>query len=126
MVRVIDVHTHMLGHAYMRALAGDSGGALPYLVGRLDNCGDNTPAARAKTAERPSNYARRVYADSVVFRQDALAVAVSVFGTDNVLYGSDYPHTIGGMIGCLARVDALPGDVREKVRGQTAQRIFRL
>ena len=126
MVRVIDVHTHMLSHAYMRALAGDSGGALPYLVGRLDICWDNIPAARAKTAERPSNYARRVYADSVVFRQDALAMAVSVFGTDNVLYGSDYPHTIGDMTGCLARVDALPGDVREKVRGQTAQRIFRL
>jgi aminocarboxymuconate-semialdehyde decarboxylase len=51
-------------------------------------------------------------------------MAVSVFGTDNVLYGSDYPHTIGDMTGCLARVDALPGDVREKVRGGNAQRIF--
>ena len=113
-------------HTRLRIIAAHGGGALPFLVGRLDICWDNIPAARAKTTERPSNYMRRICADSVVFRQDALSMAVSVFGTDNVLYGSDYPHTIGDMKGCLARVDALPGDVREKVRGRNAARIFRL
>ncbi|HYX65196.1 MAG TPA: amidohydrolase family protein, partial [Burkholderiales bacterium] len=106
----------------LKMIASHGGGALPFLVGRLDICWDNIPAARAKTAEPPRNYLRRVYADSVLFRQDALDMAVSVFGTDNVLYGSDYPHTIGDMAGCLSRVDALPGDVREKVRGFNAQR----
>ena len=53
-----------------------------------------------------------------------LAMAVRVFGSDNVLYGSDYPHTIGDPIGCLARVDRLPGGVRERVRGANAGRIF--
>ena len=110
----------------LKMIASHGGGALPFLVGRLDICWDNIPAARAKTAEPPRNYLRRVYADSVLFRQDALDMAVSVFGTDNVLYGSDYPHTIGDMAGCLSRVDALPGDVREKVRGFNAQRIFKL
>ena len=108
----------------LKIIAAHGGGALPFLIGRLDVCWDNIPAARAKTTERPSNYLRQVYADSVVFRQDALAMAVSAFGTDNVLYGSDYPHNIGDMKGCLARVDALPDGVREKVRGLNAQRIF--
>jgi len=53
-------------------------------------------------------------------------MAVSCFGTDNVLYGSDYPHTIGDPIGCLALVDALPDGVRDKVRSRNAQRIFEL
>jgi len=113
-------------HAKLKIIAAHGGGALPFLVGRLDICWDNIPAARSKTTERPSNYMRQVYADSVVFRQDALDMAVSVFGTNNVLYGSDYPHTIGDMKGCLSRVDALPSDVREKVRGGNAERIFRL
>ena len=113
-------------HAKLKIIAAHGGGALPYLVGRLDICWDNIPAARSKTTERPSNYMRQIYADSVVFRQDALNMAVSVFGTNNMLYGSDYPHTIGDMKGCLSRVDALPGDVREKVRGGNAERIFRL
>ena len=110
----------------LKLIASHGGGALPFLVGRLDICWDNIPAARAKTAEPPRNYMRRIYADSVVFRQDALNMAVSVFGTDNVLYGSDYPHTIGDMAGCLSRVDALSDGTREKVRGLNAQRIFKL
>jgi aminocarboxymuconate-semialdehyde decarboxylase len=110
----------------LKLIASHGGGALPYLVGRLDICWDNIPAASSKTAEPPRNYMRRIYVDSVVFRQDVLNMCVSVCGTDNVLYGSDYPHTIGDMAGCLSRVDALPGDVREKVRGHNAQRIFKL
>ena len=47
-----------------------------------------------------------------------------MFGADNVMYGSDYPHTIGDMPGCLRRVNALAGDVRDKVRGENARRIF--
>jgi aminocarboxymuconate-semialdehyde decarboxylase len=113
-------------HTKLRIIAAHGGGALPFLVGRLDICWDSIPAARARTTERPSNTMRRIYADSVVFRQDALDMAVAVFGTDNMLYGSDYPHVIGDMKGCLARVDALPGDVREKVRGRNAARIFGL
>ena len=110
----------------LKLIASHGGGALPYLVGRLDICWDNIPAARAKTVEPPRNYMRRIYVDSVVFRQDVLNMCVSVCGPDNVLYGSDYPHTIGDMAGCLSRVDALPDGVRHQVRGWNAQRIFRL
>jgi aminocarboxymuconate-semialdehyde decarboxylase len=110
----------------LKLIASHGGGALPYLVGRLDICWDNIPAARAKTLEPPRNYMRRIYVDSVVFRQDVLDMCVSVCGPDNVLYGSDYPHTIGDMAGCLSRVDALPDGVRHQVRGLNAQRIFKL
>jgi aminocarboxymuconate-semialdehyde decarboxylase len=110
----------------LKLIASHGGGALPYLVGRLDICWDNIPAARAKTVEPPRNYMRRIYVDTVVFRQDVLEMCVSVCGPDNVLYGSDYPHTIGDMAGCLSRVDALSDGVRHQVRGWNAQRIFRL
>jgi aminocarboxymuconate-semialdehyde decarboxylase len=108
----------------LKIIASHGGGALPFLIGRLDQCFDNIPACRVKVRERPSLYARRIWADSVVFTDDALAMAVRVFGSDRVLYGSDYPHTIGDPIGCLARVDRLPDGVRERVRSANAQRIF--
>ena len=111
-------------YAKLKLIASHGGGALPYLIGRMDICWDNIPAARAETAQPPRDYMRRIYVDSVVFRQDALEMCVSVCGADNVLYGSDYPHTIGDMAGCLARVNAL--SVKDKVRGRNAQRIFKL
>jgi aminocarboxymuconate-semialdehyde decarboxylase len=110
----------------LKLIAAHGGGALPYLVGRLDICWHNIPAAAAKTKQPPSVYMRRIYVDSVVFQQSVLNLAVEVCGPDNVLYGSDYPHTIGDMAGCLARVNTLPGETRDKVRGGNAERIFRL
>ena len=108
----------------LKIIASHGGGALPFLIGRLDQCFDNIPACRVKVRERPSLYARRIWADSVVFTDDALAMAVRVFGSERVLYGSDYPHTIGDPIGCLARVDRLPDGVRKRVRSANAKRIF--
>ncbi|MSQ71961.1 MAG: amidohydrolase [Betaproteobacteria bacterium] len=113
-------------HMRLKIIASHGGGALPFLIGRLNICWDNIPATRSKTTEPPRNQMRRVYCDSVVFRQNALDMTVAEFGTDNVLYGSDYPHTIGDMAGCLSRVDALTDGVREKVRGLNALRIFDL
>jgi aminocarboxymuconate-semialdehyde decarboxylase len=108
----------------LKIIASHGGGTLPFLIGRMDQCYEHIPACRTRTREKPSLHARRVYADAVVFTDEALAMALNVFGSSNVLYGSDYPHTIGDPIGCLARVDRLPAGARERVRGGNAGRIF--
>jgi aminocarboxymuconate-semialdehyde decarboxylase len=108
----------------LKLIAAHGGGALPYLVGRLDICHEKIPTCGARTKEPPGDAMRRIYVDSVVFRQEALVLAVAVCGPENVLYGSDYPHNIGDMAGCLSRVDAHASDVRNRVRGENARRIF--
>ena len=110
----------------LKIIAGHGGGALPYLIARLDQCFDNIPACREKISRRPSEYMPSIHADAVLFSPGALDLCVNAFGADNVLYGSDYPHTIGDMPGCLARVNGLPSSAREKVRGHNAQRLFKL
>ena len=105
-------------------IAAHGGGALPYLVSRMDQCFANIPACREKIARRPSEYLPQIHADAVVFAPEVLALCLQVFGADNVMYGSDYPHTIGDMPGCLARVNGLPDAMRDKVRGRNAQRVF--
>jgi aminocarboxymuconate-semialdehyde decarboxylase len=110
----------------LRIIASHGGGALPYLVSRMDQCYDNIPACREKISLRPSEYVPRILADAVVFAPEVLDLCLTVFGADNVLYGSDYPHTIGDMPGCLKRVNGLPDASRDKVRGRNAQRVFGL
>jgi aminocarboxymuconate-semialdehyde decarboxylase len=113
-------------YANLKLIAAHGGATLPYIAGRLDICFENMPACREKIRDKPSAYLRRIYYDSVVFQQESLELAIKVGGEDKVLYGSDFPHNIGDMKGCLARVDALPAAQRDAVRGGNAQRIFRL
>jgi aminocarboxymuconate-semialdehyde decarboxylase len=108
----------------LKIIASHAGGALPYLVGRLDQCFDNMNACRTSTDVRPSEFLRHIYYDAVTYRQEALELCVAVGGADRVLYGSDYPHNIGDMVGCLARVDQLPPAQRQAVRGANAVRLF--
>jgi aminocarboxymuconate-semialdehyde decarboxylase len=111
-------------HRKLKIIAAHGGGALPYLISRMDQCYDNIPACREKLSVRPSEVLPAIYADAVVYSPDVLALCIKTFGADNVMYGSDYPHTIGDMPGCLQRIDALRTDTRDKVRGRTAQRAF--
>jgi aminocarboxymuconate-semialdehyde decarboxylase len=110
----------------VKIIAAHGGGTLPYIAGRLDICFDNMPACRERISSPPSAYLKRIYYDSVVFQQESLELALKVGGEEKVLYGSDYPHNIGDMKGCLARVDALPPAQRDAVRGGNAMRIFKL
>ncbi len=110
----------------LKIIAAHGGGALPYLISRMDQCFDNIPACREKISARPTEYLPRIYADAVVFAPGVLELCVNTFGSDNVLYGSDYPHTIGDMPGCLARVNGLAESARDRVRGINARRVFSL
>jgi len=110
----------------LKIIAAHGGATLPYLAGRLDRCHEMIPACSEATEEKPSSYLRRIYYDSVVYTQDALELCIKVGGEENMLYGSDYPHNIGNMKGCLARVDALSSSVAAKVRDRNTIRIFNL
>ena len=111
----------------VKLIAAHGGAALPYLAGRFDICHERIPACSSAIKDKPSSYLKRIYYDTVVYEQDALALCIKVAGSaDNVLYGSDYPHNIGDMAGCLARINALPVDEAKRVAGKNAEQIFKL
>jgi aminocarboxymuconate-semialdehyde decarboxylase len=110
----------------LKIIAAHGGATLPYLAGRLDRCHEMIPACADAISDKPSSYLERIWYDSVVYSQGALELCVDVAGPDNVLYGSDYPHNIGDMAGCLARVNALAPDVAARVRDGNAKRIFNI
>lgn len=111
----------------IRIIAGHGGAALPYLAGRLDRCHEMIPACADVIRDKPSSYLQRIYYDTVLYDQRALELCIEVAGSaDKVLYGSDYPHNLGDMEGCLARVNSLPEDMASSIRSKNAERIFNL
>jgi len=106
--------------------ASHAGAALPYIIGRFDRMHEMRAAARQTITSKPSEYLRRIYYDAVTYRLDALKLCLDIGGPDNLMYGSDFPHNIGDMKGCLQRVDALPSANVKAVRGGNAERIFKL
>jgi aminocarboxymuconate-semialdehyde decarboxylase len=110
----------------MKIIASHAGAALPYLVGRLDICFDNMNACKEKISKRPSHYLKRIWYDAVTYRPESLRMCLDVGGDSQVMYGSDYPHNIGDMKGCLKRVNGLSAATAKKVRSANAEKIFRL
>jgi aminocarboxymuconate-semialdehyde decarboxylase len=63
------------------------GGALPFLLGRLEAIYDS----QEYRARRPvSDYFDSFYFDIVCYRKDALEFALSVFGADRLVFGTDF------------------------------------
>lgn len=110
----------------IKIIASHGGATLPYLAGRMDICFDNMVAVRENIKEAPREYLTRIYYDSVVYRQEALQMCINVGGEDKVMYGSDWPHNIGDMKGCLGRVNSLSSRARKAVSSGNAERIFKL
>jgi aminocarboxymuconate-semialdehyde decarboxylase len=109
----------------LQLIACHGGGAFPYLAARFDIMWERTGGAR-KIESPPSSYMRRLWFDSIVYDQKTLGFLIDQVGPDRVLYGSDYPFSIGDMQGVLARVDALPAAQRDAVRSGNAAQLFDL
>jgi aminocarboxymuconate-semialdehyde decarboxylase len=110
----------------LKIIAVHGGGTIPYINGRIDKFFDLTAPPREKISIPPTEYFRRIFYDALVYQDNALQACIELAGPSHVLYGSDYPHQTGDMTGCLARINALPPDQRDAIRGINAQRLFGL
>jgi aminocarboxymuconate-semialdehyde decarboxylase len=113
-------------HPDLQLIAAHGGGALPYLVGRLEKGNAVELPQRRRMAATPTDYLRRLWYDCITYDLGALEYLVSVVGADRVLFGTDWPHQVHDVAGSLANTAALPTDAREAIRGENARRLFRL
>ncbi|GAA3398601.1 amidohydrolase family protein [Cryptosporangium minutisporangium] len=78
----------------LRLVAAHGGGYLPVYSSRADHAWEARRDART-CAERPSEYLRRIWYDSLVYTGEALDRLVGAVGADRVVLGSDYPFDMG-------------------------------
>jgi aminocarboxymuconate-semialdehyde decarboxylase len=74
----------------VRICLAHGGGALPALIGRLDQ-GAAIAGLNADSPDLPSRLAGRMWCDSLTYNRCALEAAIEVFGREHVIFGSDYP-----------------------------------
>lgn len=107
----------------LKLIACHGGGALPYLIARFDRMWEMSVTPR-KSMHPPSTYLDKVWYDAIVYDHQTLEYLVEQVGPERVLYGSDYPFTIGDMEGMLERVNTLDPGHRDAIRGLNATALF--
>lgn len=110
----------------IRFLVPHLGGAIPYLMGRLDRGHHDFAACRAKIDLPPSAYLKKLYFDTVTASPHAIALARDAIGSDRIALGTDYPHLPGSMASSLATVRelAIPESDKRRILGGTALEIL--
>jgi len=112
----------------IRWVLGHLGGAIPYLVERLDRGFYAYKENRVHIDRPPSDYLKNFYYDSVNFDVRALHLAIEFAGADHILAGSDYPHLIGSvprMLESIADLDISESDRAAILGGNTARLLMR-
>lgn len=105
------------------------GGAIPFIMARLDYGFNKHPACRAKISRPPSYYLKRMYYDTAIcYTSGQLMCTIEAVGEDQILLGTDLPLTNGRIGPCLALLASanLSDQVREKIYEGNARRLINL
>src|SRR4051794_33140021 len=113
----------------LRVAFAHGGGAFPFTIGRIEHafhvrpdlCAvDNkvTPRSYLATPEQPA----RFYVDSLVHDADALRLLITLFGSERVALGSDYPFPLGeAHAGQLIESMKLSSNEKARLLSETAR-----
>src|ERR1041385_7539636 len=97
-------------------IIGHAGGAVPFLMERMDSGYRDFAETKEKLDQLPSVYLKRLYYDCVTFNSYNLHHLRDQVGTDHMLMGSDYPHLLGSIEKSVSSVEALAIPQAEKHR----------
>ncbi|PYS73173.1 MAG: hypothetical protein DMF73_06510, partial [Acidobacteria bacterium] len=100
----------------IRWIVAHLGGAVPYLMERMDNGWRDFVECRAKIDELPSTYLKRLYYDTVNFNPHMLRMVRNMMGADHMVMGSDYPHLLGSIDRAVSSIEQLDIPDEEKRR----------
>ena len=102
----------------IRWIIGHLGGAVPYLMERMDNGFRDFADCRQKIDKLPSVYLKQLYYDTVSFSEHSLTMVKNMVGADHMVMGSDYPHLLGSIDRAVTSIASL------EISGSDKQKIF--
>src|SRR3989454_1828540 len=103
----------------IRWLVAHAGGAVPYLMERMDSGWRDFVECRVNIDEPPSLYLKKLYYDTVTFSPHNLRMLRDIVGTDHMAMGSDYPHLLGSIEKAVSSIEGMDFTAAEKDRIQS-------
>jgi aminocarboxymuconate-semialdehyde decarboxylase len=100
----------------IRWIVAHAGGAVPYLMERMDSGWRDFAECRANIDEPPSVYLKRLYYDTVTFSPHNLRMLRDVVGADHMVMGSDYPHLLGSIERAVSSIEETDFSEDEKLQ----------
>jgi aminocarboxymuconate-semialdehyde decarboxylase len=97
-------------------IVGHAGGAIPWLMERLDNGFRDFAECRANIDELPSVYLKKLYYDTVTFSPYTLNMLRDLVGAEHMVMGSDFPHLLGSIDRAVTSIESLNIPAVEKNR----------
>jgi aminocarboxymuconate-semialdehyde decarboxylase len=76
----------------LKIVVAHGGGYLPAYSGRIDHAHGARPDCRRVIAKKPTSYLKKLYFDTIVFTHHQLEYLASVWGSDHIMLGTDYPY----------------------------------
>jgi aminocarboxymuconate-semialdehyde decarboxylase len=98
----------------IRWIIGHLGGAIPYLMERLDSGYRDFAECRVNIDQPPSTYLKKLYYDTVTFSPHNLRLARDLVGADHMVMGSDYPHLLGSIERSVSSIEDFAISEQEK------------
>jgi len=110
----------------IRWIIGHAGGAVPFLMERMDSGYRDFAETKVKIDQLPSVYLKRLYYDTVTFNPYNLHLLRDEVGADHMLMGSDYPHLLGSIDKAVSTIEALaiPQAEKQQIFGGNALAIL--
>ncbi|MDA2934445.1 amidohydrolase family protein [Acidobacteria bacterium AH-259-D05] len=114
-------------HPRLKLVFNHLGGAIPFLAERLERA-HRFPEVQKSIPQKPSEYFKLLYWDTVSFYGPAVECAYAFAGVDKLLMGSDYPFGAGDLGRAVSSIQetSIPDEDKEKILAGTACKLLDL
>jgi len=113
-------------HPGLKICVAHGGGYAAHYIGRFDHSWTARPEDRGAISQKPSEYMKRLYFDTVQYDPVEVEHLVRRWGAHHVLMGTDWPYAMGEAdpVGLLHRCTGLSDVERDRIAGLNAAELL--
>jgi len=112
----------------LRFILSHAGGVLPFIIGRWDHGFTVRKEAKKNIIQKPSNYLKNFYFDTITHSNTALEFLIEEVGADNVVMGTDFPFDMADdkPVKTVEQLKVVYESDKEKIIGRNAEKLFKI